>query len=114
MGRLRCALGRLASGRRSPAAAPRVVLKGTMQRTLVVKEPTSLFSEAVFIIKPEAAASGVSQRELLFQAREAAGMMTPGSTAGEGDALLSSVIAYLLGVLSALGTLWLLGIVSLG
>ena len=112
MGRLRCTLGRLSAGRRYPARTPRAVLKGTMQRTLVVREPTNLFSEAVFILKPETAASGISQRELLHQAREAAGRLMPVSAEDGGDALLTALIAYLLGALSAVGVLWLMGIVS--
>ena len=54
------------------------LLRGTMHRAIVLKSPDETFSEAVFILNDSfVQREGVSRRELLRQAGEAAGLYFP-------------------------------------
>ncbi len=49
------------------------MVKGTARRVIVIKSPDPrLFEEAIFIVKEDAAGSGVTGGEILRQAQEAA------------------------------------------
>ena len=53
------------------------VIKGTAHRIIVVKSPdTRLFSEAVFVVRDDVFHEGVSEKELMRQAGEAAKAFT--------------------------------------
>ena len=50
------------------------MVKGISRRVLVVKTPDpKLFEEAIFLLREDAETRGVTDRELLRQARQAAG-----------------------------------------
>lgn len=58
-----------------PGAAD--VIKGTAHRIIVVKSPdTRLFTEAVFVVRDDVFREGVSEKELMRQAGEAAKAFT--------------------------------------
>lgn len=53
------------------------VIKGTAHRIIVVKSPdTRLFTEAVFVVRDDIFRDGVSEKELMRQAEEAAKAFT--------------------------------------
>ncbi len=101
--------GRTGEGNGRRTAPPCRILKGNMHRTLVVKDPGGIYSQAIFILKPEACGQEIGKRELLRQAKEAAGVLLPQAPARSRSALFF-LMGVLLGSLCTAGALWGLGI----
>ena len=91
---------------------PAPVLRGSMHRAIVLKAPDDNFAQAIFILKEGfLQEEGLSRRELLRQAREAAAAYCPprrGSHPGLAPAAL-----FILGAATAIITLWALGLLRI-
>ena len=86
-------------------------LRGSMRSVIVVPAPDALFSEAVFILRPDAAGeTGLSRRELLKQAEQAAARYTAELLPARRSVLRPSA-AFLLGASAAVLLLWLTGVI---
>ena len=86
-------------------------LRGVLRTAVVVKSPGAPFSEAVFVLRDDAVQQkGVSRRELLEQAREAAAGYAAQSLPPASAPLLRPAAAFVLGAAAALLAVWLLGI----
>ena len=75
-----------------------VVVKGISKRIIVVKSPDPrIFEQAIFIVREDyACQAGISQRELMRQARQAAGGYLPA-----GKQTSAGVVPWLRGLLYA-------------
>lgn len=77
------------------------LIRGTMHRAIVLKAPDDTFSQAVFILNDSfLQREGVSRRELLRQAGEAAGLYCPPRR--KKFAALAPAAVFLLGAASAI------------
>lgn len=86
------------------------LLRGTMHRAIVLKAPDENFSEAVFILNDSfMQREGVSRKELLRQAGEAAGLYCPPRR--RKISLLAPAAVFLMGAASAILMLWAFGII---
>lgn len=102
--------GWLKSAEDKEGSAP--VIRGNMHRAIVLKAPDDTFAEAVFILREGfMQGEGVSRKELLRQAGEAAALYcgrrklpSPG---------LAPVVLFLLGAASAILVIWVLGLFSI-
>ena len=87
-------------------------LRGNMRSVIVVSAPDALFSEAVFILREDAAGeTGISRRELLEQAEHAAERYTASLLPKRTRPVLNPVAAFLLGAAAAMLARWLLGMI---
>ena len=85
------------------------VLRGNMHRAIVLKAPDDTFAQAVFILKDDfMQREGVSRKELLRQAGEAASLYC-GRRRRPGLPLAPAAV-FLLGAATAILTLWALGL----
>jgi len=88
-------------------AAP--VLRGNMHRAIVLKAPDDIFSQAVFILKDDfMQGEGVSRKELLRQAGEAAALYC--GRRKNYFVFLAPAAVFLLGAATAILALWALGL----
>lgn len=88
------------------------LLRGTMHRAIVLKAPDENFSEAIFILNDAfGQREGVSRKELLRQAAEAAGLYCPLKRSR--FAALAPAAMFLLGAACAILVLWVFGIIGL-
>ena len=93
-----------APGRAAPA------LRGVLRTAVVVKTPGEQFSEAVFVLRDDAAQpKGVSRAALLEQAKAAAAGYTEQSLPPRRAPLLRPAAAFVLGAAAALLAVWALG-----
>jgi len=77
------------------------LIRGTMHRAIVLKSPDEIFSQAVFILNDSfLQREGVSRKELLRQAGEAAGLYCPPRR--KKFAALAPAALFLLGAASAI------------
>lgn len=87
------------------------LLRGTMHRAIIIKTPDENFSEALFILNDSfAQREGVSRKEIMRQASEAAGMYCP-PRRGKLSALAPAAL-FLLGAASAILALWAAGLIG--
>lgn len=90
---------------------PLPVVRGNMRRVLVLRPPGDMFQEAVFVIRDDYFKTpGVSQQELLRQARSAAEDYTAAYTDDGGSFFPSSLSVFALGAASAVIAMWLAGL----
>lgn len=88
---------------------PSPVIRGNMHRAIVLRAPDETFAEAVFILKDDIfRGEGVSRKELLRQAGEAASLYC-GSRRKAGVALAPAAV-FLLGATCAIFALWAFGV----
>ncbi len=80
------------------------MVKGISRQVIVVKAPDEpLFEQAIFILRDDAVGkNGISQRQLLRQAKEAAGYPTPPG----GQGRMKEPLCVTLGAV-AMGLVWL-------
>lgn len=87
-----------------------VPLRGNMHRAIILRCPGEGFSQAVFILNEDfSREEGVSQKELLNQARQAAAGFIP--MQGRRSAGLSRAAVFLLGAGSAMMLNWAFGLI---
>lgn len=87
------------------------LLRGTMHRAIVLRSPDENFSEAVFILNDSfMQREGVSRKELLRQAGEAAGLYCPPRR--RKFSALAPAAVFLMGAASAILLLWAFGIIT--
>lgn len=87
------------------------LLRGTMHRAIVLKSPNENFSEAIFILSDSfAQREGVSRKELLRQAGEAAGMYCPPRR--KRLLIFAPAALFVMGAASAILLLWAFGIIG--
>ncbi len=99
--------GWLKTGEDKPLPGP--VIRGNMHRAIVLKAPDDTFAEAVFILREGfLQGEGVSRKELLRQAGEAAALYC-GRGKSRGLSLAPAAL-FLLGAASAIIALWALGL----
>lgn len=85
------------------------VLRGNMHRAIVLKAPDDTFSQAVFILKDDfLQGEGVSRKELLRQAGEAAALYC--GRRKNAFISLAPAAVFLLGAATAILVLWALGL----
>lgn len=95
----------------NPRREPLPVVRGNMHRVLVLRPPGDMFQEAVFVLKDDYFKTpGVSQQELLRQARTAAEDYTAAYTDDGGSFFPSVLSVFALGAASAVIALWLAGL----
>ncbi|MCQ2421218.1 MAG: hypothetical protein MJ118_08785 [Clostridia bacterium] len=74
------------------------MVKGMTRQVVVVKSPDQkLFDQAIFLVRPDAQTEGVSEAELLRQAREAAGIHISEEAPSGRQRRLSAVFGALAG-----------------
>lgn len=87
------------------------LLRGTMHRAIVLKSPDENFSEAVFILNDSfMQQEGVSRKEILRQAGEAAGLYCPPRR--KRFSALAPAAVFALGAASAILVLWAFGVMG--
>ena len=87
------------------------VLRGNMHRAIILRSPDDTFAEAVFILKDDfVSREGVSRKELLRQAGEAASIYC-GKSKRAGAALAPAAM-FLLGAAAAILLLWGFGLLA--
>ena len=97
--------------RSAPERSAAPVLRGTLRTAVVVKTPDTQFSEAVFVLRGDAAQQkGVTRDELLEEARAAASGCAERMLPQRGAPVLRPAAAFLLGAAAALLAMWALGI----
>ena len=98
-------------GERPAEEKSQPLLRGTMHRAIVLKAPDDNFSEAVFILNDSfARREGVSSRELLRQAGEAAGLYCPPRR--KKLWAFAPAALFVMGAASAILMLWAFGLIS--
>ena len=86
------------------------MIKGVSKRVVVVKSPdTKLFEEAIFLVRDDAAAQGVTRDELLREAGRIAGISAGNIKVSRMDKLRHSFPAVMTGA-AITGAVWLLTI----
>ena len=91
---------------------PAPVIRGSMHRAIVLKAPDDTFSEAVFILKDSfLQGEGVSRKELLRQAAEAATGYC--GRRRQRPLYLTPTVIFLLGAASAVLMIWGLGLLGI-
>ena len=97
--------------RSAPERSAAPVLRGTLRTAVVVKTPDTQFSEAVFVLRGDAAQQkGVTRDELLEEAKTAAAGCAERMLPQRGAPVLRPAAAFLLGAAAALLAMWALGI----
>ena len=87
-------------------------IRGSMHRAIVMKAPDDTFAEAVFILKDGfLQGEGVSRKELLRQAGEAASRYCP--VPKKSGTLLSPLLLFMLGAATAIVLVWALGLAGI-
>lgn len=95
----------------SPEEKAMPLLRGTMHRAIVLKSPDENFSEAIFILSDSfAQREGVSRKELLRQAGEAAGLYCPPRR--KSLQRFAPAALFVMGAASAILMLWAFGIIG--
>ncbi len=90
---------------------PAPVVRGSMHRAIVLKAPDDTFAEAVFILKDSfLQGEGVSRKELLRQAGEAASLYC--GKRRRASCALAPAALFLLGAASAIFALWAFGLLG--
>ena len=88
---------------------PAPVIRGNMHRAIVLKAPDDTFAEAVFILREGfLQGEGVSRKELLRQAGEAAAIYC-GRPKCRGP-VLAPLVLFLLGAACAILVIWAVGL----
>lgn len=95
---------------------PLPVVRGNMRRVLVLKPPGAIFQEAVFILRDDYFQTpGLSQRDLLLQARSAAENYLSETFPRDPHALpLPALPVFMLGAACAVLALWFAGLLTAG
>ena len=87
-------------------------IRGSMHRAIVMKSPDDAFAEAVFILKDGfLQGEGVSKKELLRQAAEAASVYCPKPK--KANPGLSPLLLFLLGAATAIVLVWVFGLAGI-
>lgn len=87
-------------------------IRGNMHRAIVMKAPDDAFAEAVFILKDGFfQGEGVSRKELLRQAAEAASLYFPKPKKASPD--LSPALLFMLGAATAIVLVWAFGLAGI-
>ncbi len=91
---------------------PAPVIRGSMHRAIVLRAPDETFSEAVFILRDSfLQGEGVSRKELLRQAGEAASMYC--GKRKKAYPALAPAAMFLLGAAAAILALWAFGLLGI-
>ena len=86
-------------------------IHGNMRRAVVVKSPDERFTEAVFILKDcSAREEGISNTELLRQAKEAAEGYAAAHFSQRRGGLISPAAIFICGAAAAVLALWAVGL----
>ena len=87
------------------------VLRGNMHRAIILRSPDDTFAEAVFLLKEDfISREGVSRKELLRQAGEAASLYCGKSK--RAAAAFAPAAMFLLGAAAAIMLLWAFGLLA--
>ena len=87
------------------------VIRGNMHRAIILRSPDDTFAEAVFILRDDfISQEGVSRKELLRQAGEAAALYCGRSK--KVSAALAPAAMFLLGAAASILVLWGIGLLA--